>query len=429
MDTIYALASARGKAGVAIIRISGPGAIEALAGLGVKIAQPRRAVLRRLFWNDVELDQALVIRFDEGASFTGEPVVELHLHGSTAVVSAVLQALREQDGLRLAEAGEFTRRALENGKLDLSQVEGLADLIDAETESQRRLALQILSGAVGAQVEAWRTDLLHAAALIEATIDFADEEVPVDVMPEVFEILGGLYDALQKEIEASRGVERIREGFEVAIIGAPNSGKSTLLNMLAGREAAITSEIAGTTRDVIEVRMDIDGLAVTLLDTAGIRETDDPVEAMGIDLASRRAQTADLRIFLLSGGDKFPGIMIKPGDISLWGKADLRKNFSAQSVSGKTGMGVGDLLKSVSEELHKRVTGSTVVSRERHRQALLNAIVALETALNELRTDFPMIELVAEELRHAVKALESLVGRIDVEAVLGEIFGRFCIGK
>lgn len=428
MDTIYALASARGKAGVAVIRISGPEAVKVLAGLGARVDEPRRAVLRYLSWNGVKLDQALVIRFDQGASFTGEPVVELHLHGSVAVVSAVLQALSEQDGLRLAKAGEFTRRALENGNLDLAQVEGLADLIDAETESQRRQALEMLSGAVGERVEIWRADLLHVTALIEATIDFADEEVPVDVMPEVLNKLRGLRDELQYEIEKSKGAERIREGFEVAIIGAPNIGKSTILNRLAGRQAAITSEIAGTTRDVIEVRMDLDGLAVTLLDTAGIRQTDDPVEVLGISLAEQRANAADLRIFLLSGKDNFDNILRKEGDITLWGKGDLR-DYPGPSISGKTGLGVTTLLDSISTELQGRVVGSAIVSRERHRLALLNAIEALGLALDEIDGGVPMPELVAEELRQAVNALESLIGWIGVESVLGEIFGRFCIGK
>ena len=300
MDTIYALATARGRAGVAVVRISGPRAHEAVAQL-CDLPPVRQARLRRLMWQGDLLDEALVLTFDQH-SFTGEISSELHLHGSNAVVARVLQVLSVL-GLRMAEAGEFTRRALENGKLDLTQVEGLADLIDADTEAQRKQAVRVLSGAIGQKVEGWRQNLLRAAALIEATIDFADEDVPVDVTPEVRELIDSVLVDLHRET-ASAISERIRDGFEVAILGAPNAGKSTLLNALAGRDAAIISDIAGTTRDIIEVRMDIAGFAVTLLDTAGLRETDDVVESIGVSRAIARAAGADLRIFLLQSADE-----------------------------------------------------------------------------------------------------------------------------
>ncbi|NCW70415.1 MAG: tRNA uridine-5-carboxymethylaminomethyl(34) synthesis GTPase MnmE, partial [Marivivens sp.] len=252
MDTIYALATASGKAGVAVIRISGVLAFEAGRRLCCDLPQGRG--LRRIVDGQGDLiDEALVLTFDKGRSFTGEEVVELQLHGSPAIIAAVLSELSGYDGLRLAEAGEFTRRALENGRLDLAQVEGLADLIDAETEAQRKQALRVFQGALGDKVIVWREQLVRAAALVEATIDFVDEDVPVDVMPEVTELLRGVQTEMQSEAEGVRIAERIRDGFEVAIVGSPNVGKSTLLNRLAGREAAITSEIAGTTRDVIEV--------------------------------------------------------------------------------------------------------------------------------------------------------------------------------
>ncbi|MFT6075012.1 MAG: tRNA modification GTPase, partial [Yoonia sp.] len=252
------------------------------------------------------LDEALILCFDAGKSFTGEEVVELQLHGSPAVVSAVMRVLGSNSELRQAEAGEFTRRALENGRLDLAEVEGLADLIDAETESQRKQAVRVFSGALGALADGWRTKLIRAAALLEATIDFADEEVPFDVTPEVRELLDSVASEMQREADGVRAAERVRDGFEVAIIGAPNVGKSTLLNMLAGRDVAITSEIAGTTRDVIEVRMDLNGLPVTLLDTAGLRETDDIVEGLGVARAQERAERADLRIHLILDDSQIP---------------------------------------------------------------------------------------------------------------------------
>lgn len=424
MDTIYALASARGKAGVAILRLSGPMAHDAAVMLCGDLPAARRASLRRLSWNGVELDQALVLIFPHGQSFTGEPSVELHLHGSLAVVQSVMRALSEIAGLRLAEPGEFTRRALENGQLDLAQVEGLADLIDAETEAQRRQALRVLSGAIGRRAEEWRRKLIRAAALIEATIDFVDEDVPVDVTPEVMELTSDVLVELRREVTGSFAAERIRDGFEVAIVGAPNAGKSTLLNALAGRDAAITSEFAGTTRDVIEVRMDIGGLAVTLLDTAGLRETTDPVERIGIERALDRAKAADLRVFLDSGED-VPGIMPLQGDINISGKADV----TGKGVSGKTGQGVPELIAAIGERLLLRSADAGLVTRERHRLAIERAIGAMESARVEIEKGAARAELAAAELRIAIRALEALVGRVDVENLLDEIFSSFCIGK
>lgn len=424
MDTIYALASARGKAGVAVLRLSGPAAHDAAVMLCGDLPPARRASLRRLVWNGVELDQALVVVFPQGESFTGEPSVELHLHGSLAVVQSVMRVLSGIPGLRLAEPGEFTRRALENGRLDLAQVEGLADLIDAETEAQRRQALRVLSGAIGRRAEEWRRKLIRAAALIEATIDFADEDVPVDVTPEVMDLTHDVLVDLRREVAGSHAAERIRDGFEVAIVGAPNAGKSTLLNALAGRDAAITSEFAGTTRDVIEVRMDIGGLAVTLLDTAGLRKTADPVEQIGIERALERAKSADLRVFLESGED-VPGIMPKPDDITLPGKADV----TGKGVSGKTGQGVPELIAAIGERLLARSAGAGLVTRERHRLAIERAIGAMESARVEIQKGAARAELAAADLRIAIRALEALVGRVDVENLLDEIFSSFCIGK
>ena len=424
MDTIYALASARGKAGVAVLRLSGPAAHDAAIALCGELPPARRASLRRVLWNGVELDRAVVLVFEQGESFTGEPTVEFHLHGSLAVVQSVMRALSCMAGLRMAEPGEFTRRALENGRLDLAQVEGLADLIDAETEAQRRQALRVLSGEIGRRADVWRQKLIRAAALIEATIDFADEDVPVDVTPEVMELTQDVLCDLRRETAGYHAAERIRDGFEVAIVGAPNAGKSTLLNALAGRDAAITSEFAGTTRDVIEVRMDIGGLAVTLLDTAGLRETADPVERIGIERALDRAKQADLRVFLESG-ETVLGISPLPDDISISGKADV----TGSGVSGQTGQGVPELLAAIGARLQQRSAGAGLVTRERHRLAMERAIRAMESARLEVEKGAARAELAAAELRVAIRALEALVGRVDVENLLDEIFSSFCIGK
>ena len=421
-DTIFALASARGKAGVAVFRVSGPLAHHAVSQL---CSLPERVGLRRLIWQDEVLDEALVLVFQKGASFTGEMAVELQVHGSAAVVKAISRALAEL-GLRHAEPGEFTRRALENGRLDLAQVEGLADLIDAETEAQRRQAMRVLSGAIGQRAEGWRKRMIRAGALVEATIDFADEDVPVDVTPEVIDLIDGLLTELKREIAGTGVAERVRDGFEVAILGAPNAGKSTLLNALAGREAAITSEVAGTTRDVIEVRMDLGGLAVTLLDTAGLRETEDRIEQIGVARAMERAQAADLRIFLLDQPDEALLLAPYPEDIVVLGKADLR---DGEGVSGRTGQGMDALVGRVTAILSEKAASTSVMTRERHRIAMVRAVEAMESARLQLQRPGVAAELVAAELRRAAQALDVLVGRVDVENLLDEIFSSFCIGK
>ena len=422
MDTIFAPATARGKAGVAVIRISGPLAHAAGAALAGKLPLPRSSGLRKLSHDGRVLDEALVLVFDAGQSFTGEDVVELHTHGSVAVVAVVLRALSAQTGLRLAEPGEFTRRALENGRLDLAQVEGLADLIEAETEAQRRQAFRVLSGAIGQRATAWRERMIRAAALVEASIDFGDEDVPVDVWPDVMGLMQDLLADLRSEVQGFAAKERLRDGFEVAIVGAPNAGKSTLLNALAGRDAALTSHIAGTTRDVIEVKMDLRGLPVTLLDTAGLRQASDMVESMGIERALQRAGDADLRVFLLDDRGMPPGLSALPDDIILRGKSDLGDG----DISGVTGQGIEPLLERISEMLGQRVASSAVITHERHRLAIQRAIGALESAQTAVEQGG---EFVAEDLRHAARAMESLVGKVDVESLLGEIFARFCIGK
>lgn len=428
MDTIYALASAQGKAGVAVVRVSGPDSFKAVRLLAGRIPVSRQATLMTLYNSaGVHLDQALVLAFTHGASFTGEESAELHLHGSRATIAAVLRALSEIDSLRLAHPGEFTRRALENGRMDLTEVEGLADLIDAETEAQRQQALRVFSGALGKKTSVWRADLIRALALIEVTIDFADEEVPVDVRPEVLSLISRVSLDLLSQIAGVSTAERIRDGFEVAILGPPNIGKSTLLNALAGRDAALTSEVAGTTRDVIEVRLDLAGLPVTFLDTAGIRETDDLLETLGIDRAIQRAKTADLRI-VLTDGQVPAGISLTPKDIVLLGKADLLDD-GGPAISGQTGQGVDLLLDEISNRLSSRAGKVGIAVQERHRLAMVKAQALLDLAKDEIVHGEDRTEMAAENLRCAVSALDALVGRIGVEHVLDEIFRSFCIGK
>lgn len=425
MDTIFAEATAPGKAGVSVLRVSGPGAFPVCEQLvGPDLPKAGRS-LRFVRHEGQEIDQALILTFAAPSSFTGEDVVELHLHGSRAVVNVVSTALGQK--ARMAEPGEFTRRALENGKLDLAQVEGLADLIDAETEAQRRQAERVFSGGLGALADQWRVDLIRAAALLEATIDFADEEVPVDVGPEVSDLLQRVKVSLLREAAGVKMAERVRDGFEVAIVGAPNVGKSTLLNHLAGRQAAITSAHAGTTRDIIEVKMDLGGLPVTLLDTAGLRATLDEVEGIGIELARERANAADIRVVLTD--DAVPdGINIEADDVILRPKADLEGSTS-DGISGLTGEGVDGLVTRLEEALSARAQLAGTATRARHKSAMDQAITGLNAAESVLEAGPSSYDIVAEELRSAIRSLDLLVGRIDVEHVLDEIFSRFCLGK
>ena len=421
MDTIFALASAPGRAGISVMRLSGPDALRIAAETMSDVPAVRG--LRQIFDADGRLlDHALILRFSEGQSFTGDDVVEFQVHGSVAIVAALSARLAEL-GARMAQPGEFTRRALESGRLDLAQVEGLADLIDAETEAQRRQALRVFEGALGELAAFWRANLVRAAALIEATIDFVDEDVPVDVGPEVLDLLDVTVTSMRQELAGGKAAERIRQGFEVAIVGRPNVGKSTLLNRLAGRDAAITSDIAGTTRDVIEVRMDLGGLPVTVLDTAGLRESDDVVEGLGIALARRRADAADIRIFLVEVGDEPP---FEPlgDDFVVLAKDDEGRD----GVSGLTGAGVDRLIDSVTLVLANRAAGAGSVIRDRHRIAIEKAIERASEAASLIQSGGPA-DLIAEELRVASQAVDMIVGRVDVEDLLDEIFRSFCIGK
>ncbi|NRA98282.1 MAG: tRNA uridine-5-carboxymethylaminomethyl(34) synthesis GTPase MnmE [Rhodobacteraceae bacterium] len=429
MDTIYALATAKGRAGVAVIRVSGPLAhnvAESLSGTLPPIGQAR---LRKFHdANGDLLDEGLLICFGAGASFTGELVAEFQIHGSLAAIDAMMTAISAHEGVRLAEAGEFTQRAFRNERMDLSQVEGLAALIDAETEAQRKQAQRTLTGELGVKVEQWRRSLIEAAALIETTIDFAEEDVPEDVLPEAIAILRILRSDLDHERQGVGIAERLRDGFEVAIIGAPNTGKSTLINYLAKRDVAITSEIAGTTRDVIEVAMDLDGLPVTLIDTAGLRETSDPIEAQGVARGSKRADQADLKIVLK---DSLIDQTVADPDgstIELLAKDDDGE-FDDRSISGVTGHGVSALLDALRSRLADRVSSMGVASTRRQEVALEAAVGHIDLAVAELEQGEEFLETAADHLRRSNHDLSALIGRVDVEDLLDHIFSSFCIGK
>jgi tRNA modification GTPase len=424
MDTVFAPATPPGRSGIAVIRLSGPrarAAVEALAGPLPVHGRALRVLRDRA---GEPLDEALVLTFAPGRSFTGEEAAEIQGHGSPAAVAAILAALAAQPGLRLAEPGEFARRALEGGRLDLARVEGLSALLEAETEAQRRQAMRVFGGALGRRAEAWRERLLQAAALTEAMIDFAEEDVP-EALPEIARLCGELAGELEAEARGARLAERLREGFEVAIVGPPNAGKSTLLNRLAGREAALVSEVAGTTRDVIEVRMVLDGLPVTLLDTAGLRETGDSVERMGVERARARAAQADLRVHLVPPGAPRPPE--GPDDILRRAQGD-RHAGDLPGVSGLTGEGVDDLVAEIARRLAARTAALGAGLTERHARAMGEGAAALREA-GALAGAGAAPELVGEALRRALAALDALVGRVGTEDILGAIFQRFCIGK
>ena len=427
MDTIFALASAPGKAGISIVRLSGPLAINVAEKLTKSKLKEKQPNLRVIYDSDNHfIDQALILIFRKPYSFTGENVVEFHLHGSSAVVSSVIKLLGNFKGLRSAEAGEFTRCALENGKIDLAQVEGLADLIDAETDAQHKQAARIFNGALGKKTKEWRAKLVKAGALLVATLDFADEEVPEEVTPEVEKLINMVLSDLDKEIIGVHTAERIRSGFEVAIVGAPNLGKSTLLNYLVGRDAAITSNVSGTTRDVIEVKLDLRGLPVTILDTAGIRKSDDKVEEIGISRALERSSLSDLRIVLTEDGEYPVGLKKRDTDIICIAKDD---QGNRGGVSGKTGAGIDRLKNNIWDILNDKAQYVGIATRERHKSSMVNAKKFLGNAVVSLRDGPEYYDITAEEIRAATSALDSLIGRIGVEDVLDEVFSSFCLGK
>jgi tRNA modification GTPase len=449
-DTIFALSSGRPPAAIAVVRISGQRARAALEQLIGRVPQPRRASLARV--RDPEtgaiIDEGLALWFPAPNSETGEDMAELQVHGGRAVIAAVLAALAKLAGLRHAEAGEFTRRAFENGRMDLTAVEGLADLVAAETEAQRRQAYQHLKGLLGDRAETWRRRLIEALALVEAGIDFSDEEdVPKDMMARSLELIGPLAEEISKA-GAGQG-ERLREGLRVAIAGPPNAGKSTLFNRLARREAAIVSPFPGTTRDVLELHLDLGGYPVTVLDTAGIRETNDPVEREGVRRASEQAAGANLVLWVVDASAsewqtlQLPAIKVASESIT-WlvvNKIDLvageeqrriESRFDRKEivnfVSSKTGAGLDELVNAIARHADSFFTPEpALVTRERQRAHLIETGLALQGAQHAAQDGRE--EIMAEQLRLATRALGKLLGRVDVEDVLDVIFRDFCIGK
>ncbi len=448
-ETIYALSSGRGRAGVSVIRLSGPGVMAAVLTLTRKQKPPvpREACLCWFFdpETDARLDQGLLLYFPGPKSFTGEDVAEFHIHGGRAVITGFLAALSGLPGLRAANPGEFTRRAFDNGKMDLTAAEGLADLINSETEAQRRQALRLMDGHLAALYEGWRTEIITAMAHIEADIDFADEEIPDDVTAQVLPQVEGLIKKITRHMGDGFKGERIRDGLQVVILGEPNIGKSTLLNFLSKRDVAIVSDIAGTTRDVLEVHLDVGGFPVTIADTAGIRESRDVIEIEGIRRAEKRARAADIKIILLDAAtwpaipDRLKGqidhntiILLNKTDLCPAPKTDMKKHIpppvAVLAVSAKTESGLDSLLSTLSTEVEKRMELSDApnLTRVRHREALTECLTHLQRF-----SDCPrkQEELLAEDLRMAARNLGAITGRVDVEDILDKIFTEFCIGK
>ncbi|MCZ6743739.1 MAG: tRNA uridine-5-carboxymethylaminomethyl(34) synthesis GTPase MnmE [Alphaproteobacteria bacterium] len=445
-ETIFALASGAGRAGVAVFRVSGPEAARAFVDLTRRaLPPPRLAVRVRLCCRATGevLDDGLGLWFPAPKSFTGEDVAELHLHGGRAVEAAVTDALRGLEGLRLAEPGEFTRRAFENGKFELTAAEGLADLVNAETEAQRRQARRQLEGELGAIYEGWRARLIEALAHYEAVIDFTDEELPADLSQRVKHKMLGLEEEISQHLDDNRRGERLRDGIYIAIIGAPNVGKSSLLNALARRDAAIVAETAGTTRDVVEVHLDLGGFPVIVADTAGLRDAADGVEREGIRRAEARAAEADIRLALFDI-TLWPELDAKTlglvGDdtVPILNKADLlgpgqgpgaKERVGGRPVviaSAKTGAGMAELLKCVESMVSHRIdlAGSPALTRARHRDALEQSVDALTRFAGASEE-----ALAAEDLRLAARALGRITGRVEVDDILDVIFRDFCIGK
>lgn len=428
-DTIFALASGQARAGVAVVRLSGPGACDAVQALAGPLPVVRQAVLRRLVWQGQEIDQALVLWFAGPHSFTGEDVAEFHLHGGRAVRQALFVALAAL-GLRMAEPGEFSRRAVENGKLDLTQAEAIADLVDAETPAQLRQALRQQDGALAALIEGWRADLIAALGRAEAAIDFSDDGVGGEEFVAAKNAAAHIAQQIAQHLALAGRGEALREGLRLTILGPPNSGKSSLINTLAQRPVAIVSDTPGTTRDVVEARLDLGGYLLLVADTAGVRQTSDAIEAEGVRRALSHA-TGGMTLLLLDGSVPdpragLPADLPEP-DLTVWNKADL-KPHDGISISLKTGNGVEALMDLLRQKVQQKLEGdgAPLLTRPRHREALTQA---RDHLLHGMGAPDDRPELLAEDLRLALRAVGRITGRVDVEELLDFVFRDFCIGK
>ena len=432
-DTIYALASGLGTAGVAVIRVSGPQVLTVLEKLcALKNPKPNYAYFRAIQSGKKTLDKGLILYFKAPHSFTGEDVAELQVHGGRGVIQAIMRALSEIPNLRPAERGEYSRRAVINGKMDLTEAEGLLDLVHAETEEQRKQALAQLDGNLGQLYEGWRSQLVHHLAYAEAFIDFPEEEIPPEKESQINHDIADLIQKISTHLSDNRRGERLREGFQIAILGVPNVGKSSLINALTKREVAIVSQTAGTTRDIVEAHLDVAGFPVILADTAGLRESIEEIEAEGIRRAVKRAEGADLILDIQNAADypnakKLPKNLANKKIITLWNKSDLLKKKPPKNehfISAKTGAGITALWDEIKQILTDSFSGGTAITRERYRVALTECVAYLQSALNA-----PALELKTEDLRLSARALGRITGRIEVDELLDVIFRDFCIGK
>lgn len=432
-DTIYALSSGAGKGGVAVIRVSGKQVLQVIRTLtGIEMPKARYAYFTEIKFSGVSLDKPLMIFFKGPASFTGEDVVEFHVHGGRGVIQAVMRAVGQIQGCRPAEAGEFSRRAVIAGKMDLTKAEGLMDLIDAETELQRAQAFSQMDGKLSDLYEGWRADLKHHMAYLEAFIDFPEEEIPQEHLDKIDFQIKELIDKIKVHLNDNKMGQRLREGFLIAIVGVPNVGKSSLINALTNRDVAIVSQTAGTTRDVVEAHLDVAGFPVILADTAGLREGVEEIEAEGIRRAVKRAADADLILHVAEAKD-FPHVEKLPDELAgkpvlrIWNKVDETSKIpDAFGVSAKTGSGIDAVWKEIKSVLSDSMAGiqNGAITRERYRTALQECLSALQNSLNA-----PELELKAEDLRLANRALGRITGVIDADELLDVIFKDFCIGK
>ena len=442
--TIYALSTGPGISGIAVIRVSGKNTAEVIKKItGSKLPRPRMATLKKFNKNGTKelIDEGVIIWFPAPNSYTGEDLAEFHIHGSRAVINAMHSAISKIKNCRLAGPGEFTKRAFQNGRINLLKAESIGDLISSETEIQRKQALKIMSGKSADKFNSWRKKLLKILSHIEAKIDFPDEDLPKNIIREVQKTSNNVLSEIKKTLDDKKVGERIREGFKIAIIGPTNAGKSSLLNYLSKRDAAIVSEIAGTTRDVIETHLNLDGYPVVLSDTAGIRNSKNEIEKKGINLALNRADDADLKLVIVSAknvdfSDVLKRLLTKNA-ILVVNKSDLIKGklnskfkkYEHVLISIKKDLNLNKLISKIKSKLKSKFTSSEdiLITRERHRQNLINCVQHLEKfKKKKSANDF---DKAAEDIRLATRQLGMIVGKVDVEELLGSIFNDFCIGK